>query len=375
MDDQTQSQPQIEITIDHAPTTDTAQPHCEPLTIIIRRSSSLILTKFHAGHFRISLSLCSQALLWKTLGEPTNDAHAFRRVLSMLPSTAFHLLWSLALFTLLFQSLVYILRCLFRFEMVKNEFFNHVGVNYLFAPSISWLLLLQSSRFIVPSTIYYKIFWCASVVPIVVLDVKIYGQWFTKGPWLLSTMANPASQLSVIGNFVAAGAAAPMGWRECALCMFSLGITHYLVLFVTLYQRLSGSSDLPVMLRPVFFLFIATPSIASLAWESISGNFDVSSKMLFFLSLFLFMSLVCRPALFKRSMRKFNVAWWAYPFPLTVLAVASTKYAQEVRGARTNGLMLLLSLLSVLVSLALLIITALTSHKLASSPVCSNSQS
>jgi len=291
MDDQTQSQPQIEITIDHAPT-DTAQSHCEPLTIIIRRSSSLILTKFHAGHFRISLSLCSQALLWKTLGELTNDAHAFRRVLSMLPSTAFYLLWSLALFTLLFQSRVYILRCLFRFEMVKNEFFNHVGVNYLFAPWISWLLLLQSSRFIVPSTIYYKVFWCASVVPIVVLDVKIYGQWFTKGPWLLSTMANPASQLSVIGNFVAAGAAAQMGWRECALCMFSLGITHYLVLFVTLYQRLSGSSDLPVMLRPVFFLFIATPSIASLAWESISGNFDVSSKMLFFLSLFLFMSLV-----------------------------------------------------------------------------------
>jgi len=86
MDDKTQSQPQIEITIDHAPT-DTAQSHCEPLTIIIRRSSSLILTKFHAGHFRISLSLCSQALLWKTLGELTNDAHAFRRVLSMLPST------------------------------------------------------------------------------------------------------------------------------------------------------------------------------------------------------------------------------------------------------------------------------------------------
>jgi tellurite resistance protein TehA-like permease len=84
---------------------------------------------------------------------------------------------------------------------------------------------------------------------------------------------------------------------------------------------------------------------------------------------------VCRPALFKRSMRKFNVAWWAYPFPLTVLAVASTKYAQEVRGARANGLMLLLSLLSVLVFLALLIITALTSHKLASSPIGSNTQS
>jgi hypothetical protein len=135
MDDPKQSQPQIEITIDHAPS-DTAQPHCEPLIIIIRRSSSLILTKFHAGHFRISLSLCSQALLWKTLGDPTNDAHALRQVVSMLPSTAFIFLWSLALLTLVSQSLVYILRCLFHFEMVKKEFFDHMRVNYLFAPWI-----------------------------------------------------------------------------------------------------------------------------------------------------------------------------------------------------------------------------------------------
>jgi len=70
MDDHKQSQPQIEITIDHAPTIDPAQPQCEPLTIIIRRSSSLILTKFHASHFRISLALCSQALLWKTDRNP-----------------------------------------------------------------------------------------------------------------------------------------------------------------------------------------------------------------------------------------------------------------------------------------------------------------
>lgn len=107
-------------------------------------------------------------------------------------------------------------------------------------------------------------------------------------------VANPTSQMSVIGNLVAARVAAEMGWRECALCMFSLGMAHYLVLFVTLYQRLAGSAcnNLPAMLRPVFFLFIAAPSMASLAWVSISGKFDNAAKMLFFLSMFLFMSLV-----------------------------------------------------------------------------------
>lgn len=121
---------------------------------------------------------------------------------------------------------------------------------------------------------------------------EIYGHWFTKGKRFSSAVANPTSQLSVIGNLVGARAAAEMGWMESAVCLFALGLAHYLVLFVTLYQRFSGSDRLPALLRPVFFLFFAAPSMASLAWDSISGSFDKPSKMLFFLSLFLFSSLV-----------------------------------------------------------------------------------
>ncbi|XP_061350695.1 S-type anion channel SLAH1-like [Gastrolobium bilobum] len=248
--------------------------------------------------------------------------------------------------------------------MVKAEFLHHVGVNYLFAPWISWLLLLQSAPFVAPKTATYLVLWWVFAVPVVVLDVKIYGQWFTKGKRFLSTVANPTSQLSVIGNLVGAQAAAHMGWKESAVCLFSLGMVHYLVLFVTLYQRLSGGDRLPVLLRPVFFLFFAAPGFASLAWESIVGTFDTASKMLFFLSLFLFMSLVCRPTLFKRSMRRFNVAWWAYSFPVTVLALASTDYAQEVKGTISHILMLLLLVLSCLISLALTVFTLLNSKML-----------
>ncbi|KAG5018248.1 hypothetical protein JHK87_014103 [Glycine soja] len=96
--------------------------------------------------------------------------------------------------------------------------------------------------------------------------------------------------MSVIGNLVGAQAAANMGWKERAVCLFSLGMVHYLVLFVTLYQR-SGGDRLPVLLRPVFFLFFAAPSVASLASEFMVGTFDTASKMLFFLSLVLFTSL------------------------------------------------------------------------------------
>lgn len=94
----------------------------------------------------------------------------------------------------------------------------------------------------------------------------------------------------MIGNLVAAGAAAQMGWRESAVGMFSLGMAHYLVLFVTLYHRLSTNGTLPAMLKPVFFLF----NMAGLAWDLICGKigYIYTSKTLFFLLLFLFMSLI-----------------------------------------------------------------------------------
>ncbi|OMO87488.1 C4-dicarboxylate transporter/malic acid transport protein [Corchorus capsularis] len=214
--------------------------------------------------------------------------------------------------------------------------------------------------FFTPNNPFYLFLWFFFAVPVVVLDVKIYGQWFTKGKKFLSAVANPTSHLSVIGNLVGAQAAANMGWKESAIFFFSVGMVHYLVLFVTLYQRLSGSDRLPKMLRPAFFLFFGAPSMASLAWQSISGGYDTASKMLFFLSLFLFMSLVCRPALFKRCMKRFNVAWWGFSFPLSALALASTEYAEEVKGGGfPHFLMLFLLAFSVLVSISLVIITLL----------------
>ncbi|XP_077227654.1 SLAC1 homologue 1 [Tasmannia lanceolata] len=351
-----QSQHQIQIPID---TSIASNP-----TIISPNNpsqKSSVLTRFHAGYFRISLSLCSQVLLWKTLSQPTKNTHA---LLFSLPSKAFLLLWSLSLFTLLSLSLLYLLRCFYHYHKVKAEFFHEVGVNYLFAPWISYLLLLQSSPLFSPNSKYYPILCWVFLVPVLALDVKIYGQWFTKGKRFLWTVANPTTHLSVIANLVGARAAAEMGWVESALCMFSLGMIHYLVLFVTLYQRISPVDCLPSTLRPVFFLFIAAPSMASLAWDSISGTFDAPSKMLFFLSLFLFASLILRPSLFKKSMRKFHVAWWAYSFPLTVLALASIEYAQEVKGGVAHGLMLVLLVLSVVVSLVLMVFTAINHNNL-----------
>ncbi|KDP20720.1 hypothetical protein JCGZ_21191 [Jatropha curcas] len=342
-------------------------PPCEVIIIKAsvvsgpKPSESSILTRLHAGYFRISLSLSSHALLWKILmTESYSNQPTVWQMFRKFPSAAFLSLWGLAILTQLSLSLLYLVKCFFHFHLVKAEFLHHIGVNFLYAPWISWLLLLKSSPVPVSFTAHlYPVLCWVFAIPILILDLKLYGQWFTTEKKFLSALANPTSQMSVIANLAVAIAAAQAEHKEGAICMFSLGMVHYLVLFVTLYQRLSGSYSFPAILRPAFFLFFAAPSVASLAWNSISGTFDMTSKMLFFLSLFLFMSLACRPSLFKKTMRKFNVAWWAYSFSLTVLALASAEYAKEVKGHTASGLMLLLSALSVLVLIGLMLLTAL----------------
>ncbi|KAI3419270.1 uncharacterized protein J3R85_013265 [Psidium guajava] len=318
---------------------------------------SLILTRLHAGYFGITLSISSQALLWKILSSQVNSSRGLHHMFHRLPSLSFLLLWCLAFSTQVFLSLLYTLKCFLRFNMIKQEFKHHVGVNYLFAPWVSWLLLLQSSPWVSPDSALYALLCWAFVAPLIALDVKIYGQWFTTEKRFFSAFASTESHMTVLGNLVGGRAAALMGWKESALCMFSLGIIHYLVIFVTLYQRLSGENYSLPNLRPNLCLFFTVPSAASSAWRSISGSFDAPSKMMFYFSLFIFASLACRPLLFKRCMKRFNIAWWAYSFSLTFLALSSAEYAYDTRGIGRKGLMVTLSALSVMVFLSLLVVT------------------
>ncbi|XP_020524627.1 S-type anion channel SLAH4 [Amborella trichopoda] len=317
------------------------------------------LLRVHVGHFRISLSLCSQALLLKQMKHYYPSSH----FLSLLPSFAFTLHWALASVSLLSLSLLYLCRCARHWAAVQAEFSSRLRVNYLFAPSISSMLLLQSFPFSSRElrSPFHRVWFWASIAPVIALDLRIYGQWFTRGKrFNLAAVANPSAHLSVIANFVGAKTAVELGREEVALLLFSVGTAHYLVLFVTLYQRIDGCG-IPRTLYPVFFLYVAAPSAASLGWGAISGAFDIASKMFFFLALFLFTSLAVRPNFFRKAMGSFHVSWWAYPFSLTMLALASIEYAE---GSTAHVLKLLLCITSILVTTAMVALTAFNMNSL-----------
>ncbi|ONK73068.1 uncharacterized protein A4U43_C04F26820 [Asparagus officinalis] len=97
--------------------------------------------------------------------------------------------------------------------------------------------------------------------------------------------------------------------------LWRLGFAHYWWCFVTLYQRLP--TVLPKELHPVYSMFIATPSAASVSWRAIYGEFDAVSRTFFFIALFLYISLVVRINFFRGF--KFSLAWWSYTFPMATV--------------------------------------------------------
>nr|GMD99109.1 guard cell S-type anion channel SLAC1 [Ipomoea batatas] len=297
------------------------------------------LLRFPIGCFGICLGLSSQAILWRSLA--TSPATKF---LHISPFINFAL-WVLALCILMAVFFTYTSKCILYFEAVKREYFHPVRVNFFFAPWVVCMFLaIGTPPAISPADTLHPAIWCVFMAPIFFLNLKIYGQWLSGGKRRLCKVANPSSHLSVIGNFVGAILAAKVGWNEAGKFLWAIGFAHYLVVFVTLYQRLPTSEALPKELHPVYSMFIATPAAASIAWGAIYGEFDGLARTCYFIALFLYLSLVVRINFFRGF--RFSVAWWSYTFPMTTASIATIKYAEQAPSVISKGLAVTLSFMS-----------------------------
>lgn len=243
------------------------------------------LLRFPVSSFGICLGVSSQAILWKTLS--TSPSTQFLHISPIVNIILWYI--STILVTIVFTT--YLLKIVLYFEAVRREYYHPIRVNFFFAP---WIALLFLALGVPPSITKTlpQFLWYILMVPIFFLELKIYGQWMSGGQRRLSKVANPSNHLSVVGNFVGALLGASMGLKEGPIFFFAVGLAHYTVLFVTLYQRLPTNETLPKELHPVFFLFVAAPSVASMAWAKIQGSFDYGARIAYFIALFLYFSLV-----------------------------------------------------------------------------------
>ncbi|PNY15131.1 S-type anion channel SLAH3-like protein [Trifolium pratense] len=308
------------------------------------------LLRFPISSFGICLGVSSQAILWKTLA--TSPTTQFLNI----PPEINLVLWYIATILVASVFTVYILKLLLYFEAVRREYYHPIRVNFFFAPWIALLFLALGVPPSVAENLHHSL-WYILMFPIFVLELKIYGQWMSGGQRRLSKVANPSNHLSIVGNFVGALLGASMGLVEGPIFFFAVGLAHYIVLFVTLYQRLPTNETLPKELHPVFFLFVAAPSVASMAWAKMQGSFDYGSRIAYFIALFLYFSLAVRINFFRGF--KFSLAWWAYTFPMTGAAIATIRYSNQVPNIVTKSLCIALALISTFTVMALLLSTIL----------------
>ncbi|XP_078168674.1 S-type anion channel SLAH2-like isoform X3 [Carex rostrata] len=306
------------------------------------------LLRFPVNAFGMCLGVSSQAILWKALNK--SPVMSFLHISSM-PNLV---LWCASLVLIVLVSFVYMLKIVFYFEAVKREYDHPVRVNFFFAPWIACLFLVLGAP---PSIVenLQPFIWYILMAPILLLELKIYGQWMSGGQRRLFKVANPSNHLSIVGNFVGALLGANMGLKEGPIFFFAVGLAHYMVLFVTLYQRLPTNATLPKELHPVFFLFVAAPSVASMAWAQIQGDFDYGAKIPYFIAVFLYMSLAVRVNFFRGF--RFSLSWWAYTFPMTGASIATIKYTTAVTNIMTRSLSLCLSAISTFTVSTLLVYT------------------
>ncbi|CAM9646395.1 unnamed protein product [Ectocarpus sp. 6 AP-2014] len=138
-------------------------------------------------------------------------------------------------------------------------------------------------------------------------------------------------------------------------------------------HRMPRSMLLSRALHPIYFLFIAPPSAAAIAWTRINGEFDVLSRSLYFIAGFLYMFFVLGNSSFLRT-ASFSVAWWAYSFPSSTFAVATILYAEELSSEGVVLFALVMSLGSSVIVMVVFVCTlysAATGSLFAPDPVLS----
>ncbi|XP_020210537.2 S-type anion channel SLAH2 isoform X2 [Cajanus cajan] len=308
------------------------------------------LLRFPVSSFGICLGVSSQAILWKTLAE--SPSTEFLHISLRINFTLWFI--SIALVATIFT--IYLFKIILYFEAVRSEYHHPVRVNFFFAPWISLLFLALGVPPSLSKDLHHAV-WYALMIPLFCLKLKIYGQWMFGGRRMLSKVANPTNFLAIIGNFVGALLGASMGLKEGPIFFFAIGLAHYMVLFVTLHQMLPTNKTIPKDLHPVFFLFVAPPSVAATAWAKIQGSFHYESRIFYFVAMFLYLSLAVRVNLFRGF--KFSLSWWAYTFPMTAAAIATIGYSNQVTNVVTQTLSVILSLISTFTVTSVLVSTIL----------------
>ena len=204
-------------------------------------------------------------------------------------------------------------------KVVQQEYYHPIKINFFPASSIS--LLLLSVAFLKYSHDLSKVLWVIGAIAHLIFTLSILSIWIRHSKFKVQHK-NAAWFIPVVGNIIAPVAGAELFPKEISWFFFSIGFILWLVLFTIFIYRAFFHEPIAEKLLPTFFILIAPPAVGFIAYYKLVGTLDPMGYMLYFFALFLTLLLFFNIRMFLRI--KFYLSWWAYSFPISAIAIATT---------------------------------------------------
>lgn len=276
------------------------------------------LQNFHITFFAIALGMAGFALVVQKLAGTGGSG-----LLPWLETTATVLVYlALAVFA---ATLLLTLAKLIRYPKEIARELNH-PVKLNFFPLIAKILLVLSVIYLERNMSVSYGLWLAGAVLQFAASLIIISTWMRHTHFAIEHMS-PAWFIPVVGSLIVPIAGVAHGFVEISWFFFAVGLVFWMILFAIATYRMVFHEPISERLMPTLFILFAPPAIALIAYTKLTAMTeagigpDVFARLLYFISLFLFMLVFMRIRELVRV--KFYLSWWAYSFPLAAHTLAT----------------------------------------------------
>ena len=238
--------------------------------------------------------------------------------LAWLPKIFYDVFLGFTFFLFLIISFFYGLKAIYFFDEVKQDFNHRIRINFFSAISIS--LLLLSIAFYAYFPVLAVFFWWAGTISHTVLLFLTIRFWIEHSFEIHHF--NPAWFIPAVGNILIPVTGVDLVSPLIMYFYFAVGIFFWFVLFTIFLYRVVFHPQLPNKFIPTFFILLAPPAVGFISYIRIAASWDIISVALLMLTYFFVILLVFMYKSF--SSLKYFLSWWAFTFPLSASAIAST---------------------------------------------------
>jgi len=215
-------------------------------------------------------------------------------------------------------SLIYLFKFLIKTNSIIEEFTHPVKMSFF--PLIAKVLIVLSIIFIERSVITSKYLWLLGAILQLIFTFVIVSAWM-RHPKFNIIHITPAWFIPVVGSILLPIVGVKHFNPLFSWFFFSIGLVFWLVLFILFMNRVIFHNPVEEKLLPTFFILFAPPAIGFISYIKLVGELDAFAKILYFLSLFLFLLILFQFKMFLKI--KFYLSWWAYSFPLAAMGTAT----------------------------------------------------